>query len=159
MNACPCASDLNIIVCRVDSCGPAGRFIVAAPFIAGALAVLISGGVSSFTIDRLLDRNKPGQSDAADYADYTAETTGLVVALATLVIGLIVVASQDSLQAIVILIGAVLLVPFVWIVWRFVSKKDPTKTVRQKRGRALGWRSYTLIAANVIAVLLVFLII
>jgi hypothetical protein len=159
MGACPCTSDLNVIVCRVSACDISGRFIASAPFIAGALAVMISGGVAYFTADRLLDRRNAAQADAADYADFIAEATGLVAALATFVIGLIVVASQDSLQAVVVLAGAILLIPLGWITWKFVSQKDPMKSVREKRGRALGWRSYTVIAANLSAVVLVFLII
>jgi hypothetical protein len=159
VNACPCISDLNVIVCRVSACDISGRFIASAPFIVGALAVAISGGVAYFTIERLLDRSNAAQSDSADYADYIAEATGLVVALATLVIGLIVVASQDSLQAVVVLAGVVLLVPLGWITWKFVSQNDPTRSVREKRDRKLGWRSYTMIVANLVAVFLVFLII
>jgi glucose-6-phosphate-specific signal transduction histidine kinase len=159
VNACPCTSQLNIIVCRVNACSISERFIASAPFIAGALVVLISGGVAYFTAERLLDRDKPAEADAADYADFIAEATGLVAALATLVIGLIVVASQDSLQAIIILVGAILLIPLAWIVWKFVSLKDPMKSIRKKRGRELGWRSYTMIAANLFAVFLVLLII
>jgi hypothetical protein len=159
VNGCPCTSDLNIIVCRVSACGISGRFIASAPFVVGALAVVISGGFTYFTIDRLLSRTNPAQSDAADYADFIAEAAGLVAALAILVVGLIVVASQDSLQAIVILVGVIPIVVLGWIVWRFVSQKDPTKSVRKKRGHALGWRSKIMIAANLAAVFLVFLII
>jgi hypothetical protein len=159
VSACPCTSDLNVIVCRVSACDISGRFIASAAFIAGALAVLISGGIAYFTTDRLLDRSNAAQSDAADYADFIAEVTGLVAALAIFVIGLIVVASQDSLQAVVVLAGVFLLAPLAWITWKFVSQKDPMKSVRKKRGHALGWRSYTMIAANLAAVLLVFFII
>lgn len=143
----------------MDACGISGRFIASAAFIAGALAVLISGGIAYFTVNRLLNRSDPAQSDAADYADFIAEATGLVSALAIFVIGLVVIASQDNLQAIVILVGVILLIPLGWIVWRFVSQRDPTRSVREKRGHALGWRSYTMIAANLAAVFLVFLII
>jgi glucose-6-phosphate-specific signal transduction histidine kinase len=159
MSACPCTSPLNIVVCRVSECSISGRFIASAPFIAGALVVLISGGVAAFTVDRLLDRSKPSQADAADYADFISEATGVVAALATLIIGLIVVASQDSVKAIVILVGAFLLAPLAVVVWRFVSQRDPTLSVRKKRGRRLGWRSYIMIAANLVAVFLVVLII
>ena len=124
----------------------------------GALAVLISGGVAYFTIERLFDRSKAGQADSADYADYITEATGLVAALVTLVVGLIVVASQDDLEALVILVGAVSIIPLAWVTWVFVSQRDPIKSVRQKRHK-LGWRSYTMIAANLAAVFLVFLII
>jgi uncharacterized sodium:solute symporter family permease YidK len=159
MAACPCVSDLNVIVCRVSACDFSGRFIASASFLAGALVILMSGAIASFTIDRLLARSNPAQADAADYADYISEVTGLAAALATLVIGLIVVASQDSLQALVILAGAVLIIPFAWITGSFFLKRDPLASVRKKRGRALGWRSYTLIGANLAAIGLVFFII
>ena len=120
---------------------------------------MISGGVAYFTAERLLDRNVAAQADAADYADFIAEATGLVAALAIFIIGLIVVASQDNLQAVVILVAVILLIPLGWIVWKFVSQSDPTKSVRKKRGHALGWRSYTMIASNLVAVFLIFFII
>jgi hypothetical protein len=150
---------LNIIVCRATACDISGRFIASAPFIAGALAIVISGGVAYFTADRLLDRDNAAQADAADYADFIAEAAGLVAALAIFVLGLIVVASQDGLKAVVVLVGIFSLIPLGWIVWRFVSQSDPMKSVRKKKGRALGWRSYAMVAANLAAVVFVFLII
>ncbi len=159
MNGCSCQSDLNIFVCRTISCGFTGRFIDSAPFIAGAIAIFLSGAVTRFTIDRLLSRKEPSQSDAADFADYVSEATGLVVALLIFVIGFIVVASGDNLQSAVVLLGVFALVPLVWIVGQFISERDPIKYTRKKRGRALGWRSYTLAIANILAVALVFLVI
>jgi hypothetical protein len=109
--------------------------------------------------DRLLDRKEPSQADSADFADFVSESTGLVGALFVFIIGFIVVASGDNLNAVVVLAGALVLFPLGWFVWRFVSQKDPIKSVRRKRGRSLGWRSYTLATANLAAVVLVFLII
>ncbi len=159
MAACPCHSDLNLIVCRAVACGWSGRFIDSAPFIAGAVAIFVSGGVTRFMTDRLLDRKEPSQADSADFADFVSEATGLVGALFVFIIGLIVVASGDNLNALVVLAGVFVLFPLGWFVWRFISQKDPIKSVRRKRGRSLGWRSYTLATANLAAVVLVFLII
>ena len=148
-----------MIVCRSTSCSWSGRFIDSAPFIAGAIAILACGAVAHFTIDRLNKRATPSQSDAADLADYVSETTGLVGSLLVFVIGIIVVASADNLQAIIILLGVLAAVPLTWIVWSLVSQEDASTYVRNKRDRVLGWRSYTLAGANLIAVILVFLII
>jgi len=149
---CPCSSDLNILVCRSASCGWSGRFIDSAPFVAGAIAILACGGVARFTIDRLNKRANPPQSDAADLADYVSETTGLVGSLLVFIIGIVVVASADNLQAIIILLSALAALPLVWIVWSLVSQEDPSRYVRRKSDRALGWRSYALAGANFLAV-------
>jgi hypothetical protein len=159
VTGCPCASDLNILVCRTSSCTPTDRFIASAPFIAGALAVFASGAIARFTIDRLLDRRKASEADSADFADFIAEATGLVGAFLLFVMGLLVVISSDKLQATVVLVAFVLLIPLGWPVWRFVSQKDPIRSVRKKRGRVLGWCSYMMAAANALAVLLVFFVI
>lgn len=159
MNGCPCKSDLNIFVCRTVSCGFTGRFINSVPFIVGALAIFVAGGVARFTTDRLLNREIPAEADAADFADFVSEATGLVGALFVFIIGLVIVASADNLQAIIVLISAMCTLPLVWIVWRFVSHSDPIIVVRNKRGHGLGWRSYTLACTNLAAVVLVFLVI
>ena len=147
------------MVCRSASCGWSGRFIDSAPFIAGAIAIFASAALARFTIDRLLKRAQPSESDAADFADYVAEASGLVGALFVFVIGVIVVAGADNLQAIVVLLGSLAIVPLAWTVWSLISQKDVFIYVRNKRSRVLGWRSYTLAAANFFAVILVFLII
>jgi hypothetical protein len=159
MNGCSCKSNLNIFVCRTDSCGFTGRFIDSLPFVVGALAIIVAGGVARFTTDRLLNRKNAAEADAADFADFVSEATGLVGALFVFIIGVVIVASADKLQAIIVLISALCTLPLVWIVWKFVSHSDPIIAVRSKRGHGLGWRSYTLTCANLAAVVLVFLII
>jgi hypothetical protein len=158
MTGCPCRSDLNTIVCRSVSCGWSGRFIDSAPFIVGAIAILACGGFARFTIDRLLDRANPRQSDTADYADFISEATGLVGGLLTFVIGVIVVASADNLSAAIVLLCVLAIVPLWWISWGLISNNDPFEYGRKKRGHSLSWRSYALTAATALAVVLVFLI-
>ena len=159
MQACPCHSAFNFAVCRVAACGLTGRFIDAAPFIVGAAAILISGAITSFTVDRLLDRRRGDQADGADFADFVSESAGLASALFVFVIGIIVVASGDNLSAAVILAESIIALPLAAMVWKYVSLKDPIIAVRKKRGHALGWRSYIMAAVNIAAVALVFLVI
>jgi hypothetical protein len=159
VTGCPCSSELNVLVCRSNSCGWSGRFINSAPFIAGAIAIFASAALARFTIDRLLKRTQPSESDAADFADFVAEASGLVGALLVFAIGVIVVISADNLQAIVVLLSVLIILPLIWIVWSLISQEDAIRYVRNKRGHVLGWRSYALAAANFVAVILVFLVI
>jgi hypothetical protein len=159
MIACPCHSSLNFAVCRVTACGFSGRFIDSAPFIAGAVAILVSGAITRFTTDRLFNRRRPDQADAADFADFVSESTGLVSAFLVFIIGVAVVASGDNLTATTVLAEAIIVLPLGWMVWSHASRNDPYIAVRQKRGHTLGWRSYTMAAVNIAAVILVFLVI
>ena len=159
MAGCPCQSDLNFIVCRPESCGWSGRLIDATPFIAGAVAILVAGGVTQFMTDRLLNRGVATEADTSDFANFISESAGLVTSLLVFVIGFIAIASADNLPAIAILVGIIIILPLGWLIWRFVSKDDPIKIVRKKKDRALGWRSYMMTIANLGAVILVFLVI